>query len=172
MRHTLLCLAPGPMEAELLLGELHAADIAHANVSILFHNASCSNRVSSVTDASAGGIQGGAFGLLALAEQRRCKQLGRFVAAGPVAAVVANGDDIAWGLGLLGLHANDAKHLERSLLAGRCLVGVRIESDRTQLLVKNIMAAQGAVALLEADDAAPSVPPPPSGTPASFGANR
>lgn len=146
--------------AESVVNELRNAGFATSDVSVLFpdqsgtrdfaHEKNTKAPEGAVTGVGAGGVIGGALGLLAGIGTLAIPGLGPFIAAGPImaalsgAAAGATVGGIAGALIGMGIPELEAKRYAGKIQNGNILVSVHVESSEEVGRAKKVLEAAGA----------------------------
>lgn len=157
---SVFCIATSRAQADLIVGQLKAANFSNDDISALFadketshdfaHEKSTKAPEGAVTGASTGGILGGALGWIAGIGALSIPGVGPFIAAGPIlaalsgAAVGATVGGIAGGLIGLGVPEIEAKRYEGRLKEGNILISVHTDNSEEINRAKSIFKNEGA----------------------------
>lgn len=154
MKNALFCIADSNTQARLIIEDVTANGIPIDNVSVVFPDQSGNKELSYTKNnkapegvtagAGAGGVVGGALGLLAGMGSLVIPGFGAFVAAGPVlaalsgAAVGATVGGLAGGFAGMGIPEYEAKLYEGRVLKGNILIAVHVDTADQQQRVLEI----------------------------------
>ena len=157
---SVFCIATSRAQADLIVGQLKAANFSNDDISALFadketshdfaHEKSTKAPEGAVTGASTGGILGGALGWIAGIGALSIPGVGPFIAAGPIlaalsgAAVGATVGGITGGLIGLGVPEIEAKRYEGRLKEGNILISVHTDNSEEINRAKSIFKNEGA----------------------------
>lgn len=160
MTRTVVCLANTEAQAETIVQRLNDAGIPPSDVSVLFPDTTGSRDFAhehhtkapegTAIGASAGGVTGGALGLLAGIGTLAIPGAGPFIAAGPImaalsgAAVGATIGGIAGALIGMGIPEIEAKQYEAKIKQGNILISVRAPEGEVAGGIEDIMKTAGA----------------------------
>lgn len=160
MSKTVICLANTHAQAESIVERLNEAGVPTSDVSVLFpdkggsrdfaHEHNTKAPEGTAIGASAGGVTGGALGLLAGIGALAIPGVGPFIAAGPImaalsgAAVGATIGGIAGALIGMGIPEYEAKQYEAKIKEGNILISVHAADGDVLDRVEDIMEAAGA----------------------------
>lgn len=160
MKKAVLCVVETLPQAETVVQQLTTSGFAARDISVLFpdksgtkdfaHEHNTKAPEGAVTGAGAGGILGGAFGVLVGVGSLAIPGLGPFIAAGPllaglsgVAAGAAVGG-VAGALVGMGIPEIEAKAYEGKLRGGNIIVSVHTETGEERTRAMNLMKKFGA----------------------------
>ena len=159
MKKAVIGIVPTQLQAEAIVSELREAGFMTSDISALLpdkhgrkefaheHNTKAPEGV--VTGVGAGGVLGGALGLLAGIGALAIPGLGAFIAAGPVMAALsgaAAGATVGGIVGALvgmGIPEYEAKLYEKQLRAGNILLAVHTETSEEQALALQVFTKAG-----------------------------
>lgn len=160
MSKTVISLVKAEAQAETIVQRLNEAGIPTSDVSVLFPDKSGSRDFAheqhtktpegTAIGASAGGVTGGALGLLAGIGALAIPGVGPFIAAGPImaalsgAAVGATIGGIAGALIGMGIPEIEAKQYEAKIKEGNILISVHAHDGDVVDRVEDIMKEAGA----------------------------
>lgn len=154
MKRAVMCIVPNQNQAEYVVGQLQQAGFSNNDISVVFpdeqrsRDFATSNETKAPEGAAvgvgAGGLMGGALGLLAGIGALAIPGLGPLIAAGPILATlsgVAAGATVGGVTGALvglGIPEIEAKRYESKLRSGSVLVAVHTENRQQQELAERI----------------------------------
>lgn len=160
MSKTVICLAKTEAQAETIVQRLNDAGAPTRDISVLFPDKTGSRDFAhehhtkapegTAIGASAGGVTGGALGLLAGIGALAIPGVGPFIAAGPImaalsgAAVGAAIGGIAGALIGMGIPEIEAKQYEAKIKEGNILISVHAHDGEVADRIKEIMKEAGA----------------------------
>lgn len=159
-KKSVFCLAQTQVQADRIVARLQSGGFTYDDISALFpdrqttrdlaHEKHTKAPEGAATGAGAGGLVGGALGLLAGIGALTIPGLGPLIAAGPImaalsgAAVGATVGGVTGGLVGLGIPEYEAKRYEGKLREGRILISVHAETSDQVRVAKEIFEAEGA----------------------------
>jgi hypothetical protein len=172
MSKAIFCIVPGYGQALRIVEDLRAAGFANQDISVLMpdktgsrdfaHEQKTKAPEGASVGAGAGGILGGAMGLLAGIGTLAIPGVGAFVAAGPLmaalggAAVGAAVGGLAGTLIGLGMPEFEAKRYEGKIRGGNVLISVHLENGDEGKRAREIFERAGAEDITTSSEA--SVP--------------
>ncbi len=168
MKNTIMCIVRTQGHAESIVSELQRSGFAPGNVSVLFPRKSVTENFAethqtkvpeaALAGAGAGGVLGGAVGLLAGIGALAIPGIGPFLAAGPIlgalsgiAAGAALGG-VAGGLAGMGIPEKQAKSYEESLRGGHLLISVHTDNTAEFLRAEGIVRRSRAEDIYSTND--------------------
>jgi hypothetical protein len=159
MKKAVIGIVPTQLQAETIISELREAGFMNSDISVLLpdkhgrkefaHEQSTKAPEGMATGVGAGGVLGGALGLLAGVGALAIPGLGPFIAAGPIMAALsgaAAGAAVGGVVGALvgmGIPEYEAKVYEKRLRAGNILLAVHTETSDEQALALQIFKKVG-----------------------------
>ena len=159
-KKSVFCIASSLELADRIVDQLKLANFSNNDISVLFpdkegtrdfaHEQNTKAPEGAVTGAGAGGLLGGALGLLAGIGALAIPGLGPFIAAGPImatlsgAAVGATAGGIAGALVGMGIPEIEAKRYEGKIKDGNILLAVHVDDMDQQKAAKDILEDGGA----------------------------
>ncbi len=160
MAHAIFCIAKNESQAGSIVSSLRASNIREQDISVLFPDRKGSHEFAhehntkapegAISGVGAGGIAGGALGLLAGIGALAIPGVGPLIAAGPImaalsgAAVGAAAGGIAGALIGMGIPEFEAKRYEDTVKGGKILISVHTENKDDTDRVKQIFKQAGA----------------------------
>ena len=161
MAKVAFCIVSGQPQALKLIDDLKAAGFSNNNISVLMSDKASTKEfaqathtktpeAAAVTGAKAGGLLGGALGLLVGIGTLAIPGVGPFIAAGPLMAALSGTalgvavGGISGSLVGLGLTELEAKRYESKLKAGHVLVSLHLEFAEQALRAKDVFQRAGA----------------------------
>jgi uncharacterized membrane protein len=160
MSKSVFCLATSQEQAERIVQRLQASGFTTGDISVLHTDTSMVDEDDQATPtkaaegmakgATAGGITGGAIGLLAGIGALAIPGLGAFIAAGPImaglsgVALGATAGGLVGGLIGMGLPETTARHYEERVKRGSYLISAHAEGGEEIKRAREIFEAEGA----------------------------
>ena len=155
MNNTVMCIVRTQSHAESIVSELQRSGFASGNISVLFPSKSVTENFAqenqtkapeaALVGAGAGGMVGGAIGLLAGLGALAIPGIGPFLAAGPILGALsglATGaamGGVAGGLVGMGIPEKEATTYEARLRGGHLLISVHADNTADFLRAEGIL---------------------------------
>jgi hypothetical protein len=157
MKKSVMCIVRERDAAESIVKQLQSAGFPNQDISVLLpdrsggkdfaHEHNTKAPEGAITGAGAGGVVGGAFGLLVGIGALAIPGLGPFIAAGPLlaamsgAAAGATVGGVAGTLVGMGIPEIEAKRYEGKIKSGNLLISVHTETTEAKKRVESIFKA-------------------------------
>ncbi len=172
MEKVVMCIVQNQNQAESIVGQLQGAGFSNNDISVLFpdkqgtkdfaHEQNTKAPEGAVAGVGAGGVFGGALGLLAGIGALAIPGLGPFIAAGPLLAAMSGAaagaavGGITGALIGMGIPEIEAKRYEGKIKGGNILISVHAESSDAVKRAEDIFKAERAEDICSTSEA--SVP--------------
>lgn len=157
MKKAVMCIVKTPNQIEVILGQLQSAGFPSHDISVLYPNTEATRDLSpeqgnqapegAVAGAGAGGLYGGALGLLVGIGSLAIPGIGPFIAAGPILGAIsgvaagATVGGVAGALIGMGLPEHEARNYDGKIKGGNILISVHTENAIEQKRAEALFTA-------------------------------